>query len=243
MSEIPYGYCHCGCSQKTRISEYTSRKYGYIRGEPQNYLTGHKGHPNESKEPNPGGFCFCGCGQKTNIAIKNLTRLGWVRGKPQKYVLGHNTVPYLPKEKRFWSYVDIKSEKECWEWLGGKDRNGYGLFLSKRASRFSYYLSTGKEPPSKIEICHSCDNPPCVNPSHLFAGSRLDNVRDMYSKGRQNPPRGSKHHWAKLTDEQVYEIRKLREANKTVQSIATAFGVSFYCIYGIIKRKTWKHLP
>lgn len=93
---------------------------------------------------------------------------------------------------------------DCWEWNGSRvTRDGYGVFKAgwtKAAHRFSYAEANGVELTRAIHICHRCDNPPCVNPAHLFAGTRSDNMRDMVSKGRHPYPR-------KLTDAQVAEIR------------------------------------
>lgn len=88
-------------------------------------------------------------------------------------------------EERFWSFVE-KSEG-CWTWVGMIGTTGYGQFwdghhLSK-AHRFSYRLHKG-ELPSELHVCHSCDNPLCVNPAHLWLGTDADNLRDMWAKGR-----------------------------------------------------------
>lgn len=86
----------------------------------------------------------------------------------------------------FWNRVDKSGE--CWEWLGGKDRDGYGRIVINGkwwgSHRLSYTLVKG-EIPKGLVICHSCDNPGCVNPSHLFVGTQTDNVKDMDSKGRR----------------------------------------------------------
>ena len=96
----------------------------------------------------------------------------------------------------FWNRV--KKGNDCWEWLGGKDRDGYGRYnltvsyenLSKKwygAHRLSYTLTKGNIPKGKV-ICHSCDNPGCVNPDHLWVGTQQDNVRDMDQKNRRVKP-------------------------------------------------------
>jgi hypothetical protein len=86
---------------------------------------------------------------------------------------------------RFWSRV-TKGDG-CWEWSGARDRGGYGHFNGahgNRAHRFSWILANGPIPAGML-ICHRCDNPPCVNPDHLFLGTVLDNHRDMDAKGRR----------------------------------------------------------
>lgn len=93
---------------------------------------------------------------------------------------------YGPLAARFWSKVD-KSE-ECWLWLGAKNKQGYGsLKISGkmcRANRITFELTKGSIPPGLI-VRHSCDNPPCVNPSHLILSTLKQNTQDMMQKGRQ----------------------------------------------------------
>lgn len=104
----------------------------------------------------------------------------------------YRTLPLLSKQsiERFWGYVTIKTEDECWEWSGGKTGK-YGAFNVKyengwntaRANRVAYMLTTGVDP-KEMFVCHHCDNPPCCNPVHLFLGTHPDNVDDAKSKNR-----------------------------------------------------------
>lgn len=92
----------------------------------------------------------------------------------------------------------VKVEKipfhSCWEWGAGKYKRGYGLFVLKRknrpAHRISWIIHKGQIP-NGLFVCHKCDNPGCVNPSHLFLGTQTDNMKDMHSKKR--------HRWSKAT--------------------------------------------
>lgn len=101
--------------------------------------------------------------------------------------------------ERFWSRV--KRGDGCWEWQGGSNQYGYGLFtrrgcdtkVTRVASRISWELAHGPIPQGMV-VCHKCDNPPCVNPDHLFIGTHLDNMRDMVAKGRSVPSRKSWTH-------------------------------------------------
>jgi hypothetical protein len=94
-----------------------------------------------------------------------------------------------PIQDRFWSFVDRTSH--CWLWKGATNgRAGYGIFyvthgVRRAAHRFSYELANGALGDG-LHVCHACDTPSCVNPSHLFAGSHADNMRDCFAKGR-NP--------------------------------------------------------
>ena len=84
-------------------------------------------------------------------------------------------------EERFWSKVDKSGD--CWVWTGPRLPWGYGMFLRSTAHRYVYVLSHGPLP-RNVFVCHTCDNPPCVNPAHLFAGSSRDNQLDRLAKGR-----------------------------------------------------------
>lgn len=91
-------------------------------------------------------------------------------------------------EARFWSKVDRRGPDECWPWRGRVNPDGYGLFdLGKTATtahRVAWELSNGEPIPKDLLGCHTCDNPPCVNPAHLFIGTIADNNRDRTTKGR-----------------------------------------------------------
>lgn len=90
--------------------------------------------------------------------------------------------------ERFWSRVDIRGEDECWEFVGYRDYNGYGKFIygnEQLAHRVSFILSGGKFENGPM-VLHSCDNPPCCSPGHLFSGTHKDNMQDMSRKGRHN---------------------------------------------------------
>ena len=155
--------------------------------------------------------------------------------------------------KLFWSKVDKSAGPEgCWSWMGTIGPKGYGWTRwerkrSRRVHRISWSLAFGPIP-QNLHVCHHCDNPPCVNPKHLFTGTPKDNARDRDSKGRQakgesrNAPRGEDHPGSRLTKRDVLEIRKLAADGILRKEIATKFKVSLSTVYQIINRKMWKHI-
>ena len=140
---------------------------------------------------------------------------------------------------RFWSKVDKSGD--CWEWLASKTHNGYGQFRRERGSmsrahRYVLEMNGVKIPP-KMEVCHHCDNPGCVNPEHLFIGTRANNVRDKIRKHRQ--PRGEAVGGSKLTEE---DVRWIRQIGASPVKIAKCFGISQSLIGFIRRRDIWKHV-
>ena len=92
-------------------------------------------------------------------------------------------------------------------------------------------------------VLHRCDNPACVNPGHLFLGSRRDNNRDRAAKGRSRTPRGERHPLAKLTEQEVMEIRRLSKLGSKRAHLGAQFGVNEANIRAICKGRSWTHLP
>ena len=142
----------------------------------------------------------------------------------------------------FWSHVDPASADMCWEWGHRVNRDGYGLYWTEGkdwlAHRLAYDLSVA--PVAAVPVVrHKCHNPRCCNPAHLLAGSQGDNMEDKVRAQRQ--AKGGRVPTAKLTEEQVLEIREMAQY-RTQKAIADQFGVSFQLIHQIVKRKIWKHL-
>ena len=123
---------------------------------------------------------------------------------------------------RFW--IKVKQTKMCWEWTGTLNKHGYGVFNHKKetlAHRISYQIIFGDV--FQDQILHKCDNPKCVNPDHLFLGTHQDNMTDRNNKGRTNRPKGEKNASAKLSEQQVKEIKNDPRASRRLGEI---YGVS-----------------
>lgn len=154
----------------------------------------------------------------------------------------------VPKRKAGMKPVDVESlidkNGECWEWLGKKDRCGYGTFGKNykgvKAHREMYERHYGKIPEGSI-LLHSCDNPGCVNPSHLSIGTHQDNQRDKFEKDRQ--AKGETVGSSKLTEKQVIEMREMYSFRKcTYKDLALKYGVSKDTVQKAVRGIYWRHL-
>lgn len=142
--------------------------------------------------------------------------------------------PFLPnKYSRFLQKVKAGgfSSDECWAWVGAGKGNGYGHLScdgeNVLAHRQAYLLFCGAIP-SGMDVCHTCDNRNCVNPDHLFLGTRQDNMSDCKAKGRTSGGR-RKH----LKENTVQEIRRRLDAGHSPQRIATQMDVNYGTVTAI----------
>lgn len=174
---------------------------------------------------------------------------------------------------RFWAKVDKSAGPDgCWPWTGGRLPFGYGIFQMgtgpKKAHRVSWAMAHGSVPEDLL-VLHRCDNPPCVNPDHLFLGTHADNASDKMKKGRHTPcpgdrngmrkhpenaargdrhgrylhpemtARGEQHGQAKLTEK---EVRQILASTGRDSDIAERFNVSRTTVARIRSRRLWRHV-
>ena len=146
--------------------------------------------------------------------------------------------------KRFWDKVDFGNPLSCWPWTASLNTSGYGQIRidgkNVAAHRLVWESAFG-ELPAGMNVCHRCDNPPCVNPNHLFLGTQSDNMRDCATKDRANKPKGSAVHTSRLTADDVENIRA-NAMNLTQVALAELFGVSQASVSAILRRETWRHV-
>lgn len=143
----------------------------------------------------------------------------------------------MNESERLRSHTQI-SDTGCWIWQSSIVSGGYGAFMASykktvRAHRRAYELFVGPIGAGLI-VCHACDNRLCVNPSHLFLGSKKDNTQDMLKKGRQH---------AKLSALQVEAIKKVYASGDfTQKEVGALYGVSQGTIHNVVSGKQWRHL-
>jgi hypothetical protein len=151
--------------------------------------------------------------------------------------------------ERLWSKCDMSGGPDsCWLWTANKDGVGYGAIhvidRMKKAHRISYELSVGPIP-NDMHVCHRCDTPSCINPAHLFLGTRSDNMRDCEQKGRRTHGKGEQNHASKLTRDEVRFIRdhyRPRDRTYGGAALARRFGVNPSAVLAIVHRKTWREV-
>ncbi|WP_158618922.1 MULTISPECIES: HNH endonuclease [Pantoea] len=140
----------------------------------------------------------------------------------------------------------INEQTECWEWQRHTNNAGYGkLTINGRgvyAHRLAYQLTKG-DLPQGMEVLHSCDNPACINPAHLAAGTHSQNMKDCSAKGRAKMPtvivRGERNGAAKLREVDVRSIKRLLEKGWTQRDIAERFGISQSQVSHIKLGRAW----
>ncbi len=162
--------------------------------------------------------------------------------------------PMSPPHQRFWAQLDKDGPihpvwGQCWQWTGSYKGKGYGTIRVNNeallAHRYCWVLHNGAIPDNLL-VCHHCDNPGCVNPTHLFLGTVQDNAVDMTDKGRHVYSKGESNPNRTLTEEQVLEIRRRHPGRKDkthgTLALAREFGVHPSIIRRIAYGKIWTHI-
>lgn len=156
-----------------------------------------------------------------------------------KGMSGFATQLYCSDECNFLDNFNKDSPNTCWEWLGRKDKKGYGGF-GKNSVAYRYSFEYFKRPRAKGKVIrHLCNNPSCVNPSHLEEGTYLENTNDRKAAGVSTGSPGIKSPFAKLTDQQVLEIYNSRQDYKV---LAERFNISKARVRDILHGRGWNHI-
>lgn len=155
-------------------------------------------------------------------------------------------------KKMAWCSHGWYCAKCCMPWKGCKSGIGYGVtrrvLKSGRSERYTHRIAwiikNEMEIPQGSEVAHTCDNPPCCNPSHLVLMSHVENIQDSVNKGRRLPSqvRGEDIGTAKLTSEEVEHVWRLWKAGASQKYIAAYMNVRQPTISNILNRKTWRHI-
>lgn len=149
-------------------------------------------------------------------------------------------------KERFEEKISKDENTGCWNWISSRRKNGYGEFTinykNRLAHRVSYELYNGFIPDGFC-VCHKCDNPACVNPEHLFAGSIKDNMVDKVKKNRNPDFKGINNPVAIFSEQDILTIRsKYIPHVYTLKQLAKEYNVCPQHIHDIVKRKIWKHI-
>lgn len=151
----------------------------------------------------------------------------------------------LSTEERFYLYVDKREVERCWNWLGWKDKDGYGKFRvdsshSVPAHRFAWEVANNQSVPHGLVVRHLCNNPSCCNSRHLAIGTQADNRQDCISAKRH--AYGETHPKSKLNELQVSRIKGLANKRVPTRELAKHFNVSKHCINSILSGYNWKNV-
>lgn len=190
--------------------------------------------------------CVKGCDEKS-LAL-GLCNRHWRRTKKYGSPVATASHSGMYRGKSALERFDMQHRKGdgCWEWHAGTDSDGYGVFLGevcgqlfRRAHRWSWAYHNQSRIPLWGQVCHSCDNPRCVNPAHLFLGDAQANADDKMAKGRHRVQRGEECKGAKLTEEQA---RAILADPRPYTTIASDFGVTRMTVNDIKRRVSWQHI-
>lgn len=197
------------------------------------------------------------CGPADVRRGPRLRKMRWTRRSRERVACVERAHTMTRKQRalanRFWEKVDrAAGDDACWMWTGSLNGRGYGkIGLGSRhlgvgyAHRVSYEINVGDVPPG-LQVCHRCDRPSCVRPSHLFVGTALENTQDCVAKGRarRGVMPGERNGRAKVGATEVAVIRMHPVmSDKQAAALATELDVSPGHIKNIHARRTWRHIP
>lgn len=192
--------------------------------------------------------CDCDCGNKVVVDSKSL-KSGKTKScgclKRDQASIRLKKIQYDKYgslNERFNKSYIVNNISGCWEWTKSRDNEGYALLYDKtkriRAHRYSFELFNGTIKSNHV-VCHTCDNPGCVNPAHLFQGTVHDNVSDMLSKERDKMI-GSRNNKAKLNENLARII--YQDKSSSLKSLADQYNVDISTIKNIKAKKSWRHI-
>lgn len=189
----------------------------------------------------------CGClkrGDAPDCSEPGCSRAARYRGLCERHWV---PLPKLTAENRFRAKYVVDEGTGCWVWTAGRTEDGYGEFRAggRRvlAHRHAYTTHVGPIL-DDLYVLHHCDNPPCVNPDHLYLGTQFDNMQDMIARSRMPSTRGERNGRALLTEEQVQLIRSLHAPGQpgSRKRMAERFGVSESTVDAILQGRNWRHV-
>lgn len=214
----PEGLCKCGCGAKTNIAQYTSKKRGYVKGQPMNYLRGHGTRKTPPKWQGELPLCACGCGQQVLLAKQNDQKRGIVAGQPNRFRRGHykRIVPPTIEQDRGY-------ETPCHIWQGHIDGVGYGRREVASGTVLAHrqiYIAAHGDLPGNIHVHHLCEQRDCVRLDHLEARGNSEHLRSHYG----------------ITPEKYEQIKDaIRSGEESQAAMARRFGVGTVFIWRLRK--------
>jgi HNH endonuclease len=232
--EIPYGYCNCGCGEKTPLAPANDVRYGVVKGQPNKFIRGHARSrtwvplPPRDNPDIPVGLCQCGCGGSPAISDRADKTWGYVKGSPRRYLPGHqhrlSSVDYIVEDRGY--------ATPCWIWQLATVFRGYGRIRVNGkqipAHLFMYEKVRGVEVEKGLDMDHLCRVHRCVNPDHLEPVSREVNMQ-----------RGCR---TKLTPDLVREMRTLGAQGVSYAYLGRKYHISWQQCREICLRKSWKNI-